>query len=125
MSGSVVTPEAPARDFEAKGRADYLAGRRDQALYDLREPRGRDYRAGWQAERLRDPGPDRPAGGTWADGRPWRPGEAKAPASPEKVAPRQPECRIQAVQRPAEPPKPAKKAEATSVAPRIEQQELF
>ena len=126
MSGNVVTMNsAPDQDHAAKGRSDYLAGVRDDALYDCLEGKGAAYRRGWQAGRLVDPGPDRPAGGVWPDGRPWRPGEAETPVQAEKVAPRPNSSQPRAIQRPVEQPEPPKKPEAARAAPRIEQPELF
>lgn len=42
-------------DYEAKGKADYEAGRRDNKLYDNPADNGVAYRKGWQGARRAEP----------------------------------------------------------------------
>ncbi len=75
-------------DYEAKGRADFDAGTKDERLYSIGEPHGAAYRKGWQQARRE------------AEAR----AEGLAVPNPGQIAPVAPEIQPPAAQSPDDVP---------------------
>lgn len=88
-------------DYEAKARADFAAGAKDERLYAVTERHGEDYRRGWRLARLAaekgptqtaaKPAPPPSDAPPWFEEPPPRPAdEPRAPAAPETPPPAPP-----------------------------------
>lgn len=86
-------------DYEAKGREDFAAGKRDDRLYEATQPNGESYRKGWQSARRGSETPTKAP-------EPGKPQENSAPAPSQPTPPSAEDLKLATGEKKPRRPKP-------------------